>query len=441
MSLSPPPSPPTPPRYAVIGAGPSGLSALRNLLGADISAVAFEAAADLGGVWNYASPSGRVALNTHLISSQRLTEFADFPLDRELPPYLHHSQALTYFRDYARHFGLLPHIRYGQAVSQVERREGSRPWRVWLHGGECHDFEGVVVASGHHQIPQWPEIPGKFEGEWLHSAQYKCPAQLHDRRVLIIGAGNSACDIAVDAAQHARHCWLSWRRGYHFLPKFIRGIPADVWGEWLLRWRVPLGIRRLISQSISRIALGTPASFGFPPPDHRPWECHPLVNSQLLYQVGHGHITPCGPVREFTATGVVFANGQELPVDMVICATGYQAVFPFIEPARLNMRDGLPRLYLHAFHPTDDSLYMAGMIQPDSGQWGLTDLQMKIMARYLQLRDQAPRRVAWFADLKIRNLSDLGNGIRYLDTPRHRLEVEHFSYRRTLTKILDRLHG
>ncbi len=420
--------------FCVIGAGPSGLTALKNFSQAGIPVEGFDASADLGGVWNIAQPSGRVYESTHLISSKRMTQFRDWPMPDEFPEYPSHVQALAYLRSYAERFDILPLIQFSTRVISVEK--SGIQWLVCFADGTTRRYRGVVIANGHHRVPNLPEIPGEFRGELLRSHDYKSAAQLRGKRVLVIGAGNSGCDIAVDAAQQAASCTLSMRRGYHIVPKFLRGYPIDQWGELLQRWHVPLFLRRFILRRGTYTGLGRPEHFGLPQPDHRFLETHPLINSQLMYYAGHGRIQPKPGVVRFEGNEAIFSDNSRGVFDLVIAATGYQIDFPFIAREALNWRDGMPRLYLHAFHPHEESLFVAGMIQPDSGQWGLTDLQARLMALYTLAR--AEGQGDWFATAKAGPAPLLNNGIRYADSARHQLEVEHFSYRRRLEKLCAR---
>lgn len=422
----------------VIGAGPCGLAALKNLLAQELDAVALERGDDLGGNWRYGAPGSSVYASTHLISSKRQTEFVDFPMPEEYPAYPSRTQALEYLRNYADHFHLRDHIEFGREVEQVQR-EGSH-WLVQVRGEATpRRFQTLVVANGHHWDPLYPSLPGEFAGEELHSRDYKTPDVLAGRRVLVVGAGNSGCDIAVEAAHHAEAAFLSMRRGYHFLPKFLRGKPIDVAGETLHRWGFPLWLRRAVAGAMIHIAVGPLENFGLPRPDHRLFESHPIVNSQLLYELGHGRLRIKSNVSELRGGQVKFADGSAESIDLIVYATGYKISFPFLDPSLLLDERGLPRLYLNAFHPQRDDLFVAGLIQPDSGLWGLADLQCAIMARYLRGLQRHPSSVAWFKQLKSAGRVDLGQGVKYLDSPRHALEVEYYGYRKKLRKLLQRL--
>jgi cation diffusion facilitator CzcD-associated flavoprotein CzcO len=196
--------------YAVIGAGPSGLAAARNLQKLGLRFTGFETYADVGGLWNIANPRSTVYESAHLISSKRMTEFAEFPMADSVADYPSHCELCGYFRDYADHFGLREHYRFNARVLQVEPvGDGTAPlWRVrWSEGegGEAREalFKGVIIANGTLAEPNMPRFEGKFEGELLHTSAYKSAALFEGKRVLIVGAGNSGCDIAVDAVHRA----------------------------------------------------------------------------------------------------------------------------------------------------------------------------------------------------------------------------------------------
>ena len=421
-------------RYCIIGAGPSGLTVLKNLRQQGIAAECLERNDGVGGNWYYGTPTSSVYKSTHLISSKTLTEYVDFPMPDSYPEFPSHAQALAYLRSYARSFALYEQIQFRTCVERLE--PAGDLWQVTLAGGETRLYRGVIIANGHHWDARWPEYPGNFVGQTLHSSQYKTPDVLTDRRVLVVGAGNSGCDIAVEATQRAARTFHSARRGYHYLPKFLRGKPIDVCGERLLRWRFPLWLRRAITAGMVKLALGSPQDFGLPKPDHRFLETHPIINSQMLYYVGHGDITPKPDIAELCDDHVRFVDGSSERIDVIIYATGFKLTFPFIDRSLLNWHDGRPQLYLHVFHPEYNNLFVAGMIQPDSGQWGLVDYQAQLIARFIRALKDDPLGAKRFQRRKAAERVDLGGGIHYVGSQRHTLEVEHFSYRNRLKKLI-----
>jgi cation diffusion facilitator CzcD-associated flavoprotein CzcO len=421
--------------FCVIGAGPSGLTAAKNLKQRGISLDCFEREDDVGGNWYFGKPCSSVYQSTHLISSKRLTEFTDFPMPDEYPPFPSHQQVLEYLRAYARKFGLYDDITFRTSVLRVE--PAGDGWDVTLSDGQPpRRYRGVIIANGHHWDPLMPEFAGGFDGQMIHAHDYKTPDVLRGRRVLVVGAGNSGCDIAVEAAQNATATFHSLRRGYHFLPKFLLGKPIDVCGERLLRWRLPLWLRRTVSSVLVKVALGSPQRYGLPKPDHKLFETHPIINSQLLYYVGHGAIRVKPHVERLCGDRVRFTDGSEEQVDLIVCATGYKLSFPFIDQQHLAWHDGQPQFYLNVFHPRHDHLFVAGLIQPDSGLWGLADYQSQLIASFITSIERDPPTAAWFRRLKATAHEDLGHGIDYVDSPRHAIEVEHFSYRERLKRLL-----
>jgi hypothetical protein len=420
--------------YCIIGAGASGLTVAKNFRQAGLSFDCFERQADVGGNWHYGSPVSSVYRSAHLISSKRLTEYTDFPMPGEYPHYPSQEQVLAYLRSYTRQFGLYEAIRFGCGVKRVEPQDGA--WCVTLDDGSERKYAGVVIANGHHWDPLRPEYPGTFTGQSLHSAQYKTPDILVGRRVLVVGAGNSGCDIAVEAAQQAAAAFHSMRRGYHYLPKFLNGKPVDICGERLLRWGLPLWLRRMVARRLIKMSLGSPADFGLPAPDHKLFETHPIINSQMMYYAGHGKIRIKPEVAEMAGDRVRFRDGTEESIDLIVYATGFRLSFPFIDREHLNWSGGCPRLFLNVFHPHHDRLFVAGLIQPDSGAWGLFDYQAQLIARYLSALEREPAKAARFRRLKQVGAEDLSAGIRYVDSARHAIEVEHYSYGRRLRKLI-----
>lgn len=420
--------------YCVIGAGSSGLVVAKTLRQQQIPVEVLEREDDVGGNWYYGRPHSSVYKSTHLLSSKRMTQFPDFPMPDDYPDYPGQRQVWEYLRSYARHFGLYDVIRFGTVVERVE--PDGDGWQVRLADGSTRHYAGLVIANGHLWDPKYPNYPGHFDGVSLHSGQYKTPEVLAGQRVLVVGAGNSGCDLAVESAQHAEATFHSTRRGYHYMPKYFWGLPADVLNERMLRWRVPLWLRRRIASLLAKMVMGLPQDYGLPRPDHRLLESHPIVNSQMLYYVGHGEIRVKPDVAELCGREVRFKDGTIETIDVVIYCTGFNISFPFIDQAHLNWKDGRPDLYLNVFHPTRDNLFVAGLIQPDSGQFWIVDYQARAIARFIRSQQEAPSRAAAFRGEKAASRPDLGHGIHYLDSTRHLLEIEHFSYRRRIERVI-----
>lgn len=437
----------TPRAVCVVGAGASGLVAARHLVAAGFEVDVLEREDDLGGNWNYGKPGARVYRSTHTISSKPGTEFPDFPMPAELPDYPHHTQVLDYLRAYARHFDLERHVAYGVEVARVEpERPGGRdtPWRVTTRRAadgreETRGYDAVVIANGHNWSPKLPSYPGEFAGETMHSATYRTPELFAGKRVLVVGGGNTGCDLAVEAAQHAVRAYHSTRRGYHYVPKYLLGRPSDQVGDLMHRLRLPLAVRRAVAGLTIRLVVGDLRAHGLPAPDLRLFESHPVVNTLLPYYVRHGDVVAKPDVARLDGRVAHFADGSSAEVDLIVFATGYRVDIPFVAPEQLNWRDGRPRLYKHVFHPAYDTLFVAGLIQPDSGQFGLVHWQTLAVARFLRAALAGHPAADWLRRRKGSPHEPLGGGIAYTESTRHHLEVEHWSYRKGLREICERL--
>lgn len=432
----------------VIGAGVSGLVAIKNLKEHGFGVDCYERETGVGGAWNWRHDRSPVYASAHLISSKPFTQYPDFPMPDDWPDYPHHSQVLTYLERYADHFDLRPHIWFGTEVVKVEPADEQK-WDVTTrstggYGGErTHRYAAVVVANGHNWSPNVPAYEGidGFRGKIMHSSAYQDPAQLRGKRVLVVGGGNTGCDIAVEAAQQAARCWHSTRRGYWYAPKYVLGRPADQVNDAILALRLPLRVRQWLLHWTLRLAVGDLTRFGLRKPDHKIYETHPIVNSQLVYHVGHGGISPVTDVKRFRQYSVELADGTEIEPDLVVLATGYQPRFEFLAPELLGIgADGRPKLHLHAFSRQHPTLAVVGLLESDSGLPTLTHWQSVAVARWLRMREAAPQRAGEFWASRVAKAPErrlLGANVK--DTPRHWFETAHVDYLRALQKSLNEM--
>ena len=422
----------------VIGAGASGLAAARNVVAAGFEVDILENERELGGIWDSNLPVGRMYRSTHMISSKPFTQYPDYPMPDHYPDFPHHTQVLEYLRGYADHFNLREHISFGSRVERVVRADDG--WSVHIRG-EDRRYDVVVIASGHTWSPRLPELEGSFSGETMHSAFYRTPDVFFGKRALVVGGGNSGCDIAVEAVTTADTVFHSTRRAYHYIPKYVFGRPSDQVGDVMLKLGLPLRLRRAITSAVLRLTLGSYRDNRLPKPDHKLFETHPIVNTLLPYHIRHGRIIQKPDITRLDGRNVEFADGTSEEVDLIIYATGYNITFPFIDRSYLNWRNDRPELYLNVFHPEFDDLFAVGMIQPDSGLFKLLHWQATAIAEYLKaLRDGRPA-ANWLKARKRDPEFNSRRAIAYRDSLRHRLEVEHWEYLKELQTVVGRLRG
>jgi cation diffusion facilitator CzcD-associated flavoprotein CzcO len=425
-------------RICVIGAGPCGLTALKNLVQAGCRNVhCYEESGRIGGNWAFTDDPHRAGVHdsTHTVSSRRMSSFDDFPMPDDYPDFPSHRQMLAYFTAYARAFRLEPHIRLGSHVERCELDHAGR-WTVRVTAnGETRTelFDGLLVCSCHHRQPLVPEYPGSFAGEIIHSSAYRRPDPFRGTRVLVVGAGNSAADIAVDVAPLATRAAISVREATHVIPKLMFGKPADiVYTFW--RGKVPMPLLRAALKLWLRLTIGRWEDYGLRTPAHAPLRKPPALNSALLEALRHGRLAARGGIERYAGQTVHFTDGAHEEFDAIIMATGFRTDFPFLSE-QITQWDGTgaPRLYLKMMHPTIPSLFFIGLFQPLGCIWRLADYQSRIAALQLSGRSRRPR------DIDTRIHHEVAHPRHHVDhSPRRAIEVDYHTFRRKLLNELRR---
>jgi cation diffusion facilitator CzcD-associated flavoprotein CzcO len=414
-------------RYAVIGAGPSGLAAARALQKHGIGVDGYEASNGVGGLWDITNPRSSMYESAHLISSRTTTEFAEFPMRSDVD-YPSHVVLREYFRSYAEHFGLTGLYRFDTRVTRLEPRDGG--WDLTPTGPDGEErrwYAGVVLANGTLAEPAVPAFDGEFSGEIMHTHFYKSARQLDGKRVLIVGAGNSGCDIAVDAVHHAASVDMSVRRGYYFVPRYLFGRPSDT----LNRGRpLPARLKQAVDSRVLRAFTGDPVRFGFPKPDYRIYESHPIVNTMVLNHLGQGDLRIRADVARFDGGTVRFRDGSAGDYDLILLATGYTLDYPFVDREYLSWRGASPRLFLNMFPASFNGLYVMGMVEASGLGWQGRYEQAELLAAYLEAVENEPARAERFRDRVTRSpWPDLTGGYRYLALDRMAYYVNKDAYR------------
>ncbi|NRB03318.1 MAG: NAD(P)-binding domain-containing protein [Rhodobacteraceae bacterium] len=429
-------------RFALIGAGPTGLAAAKVMKERGIAFQGFELNSGVGGLWDIDGPRSTMYETAHLISSKTMTEFADFPMREEVAEYPSHRELKRYFEDFAAHFDLHRHYHFGaEVLSCAPLGADGDGWRItWRDATGDHEdtFTGLMIANGTLSTPNAPAFKGTFDGEIIHSSDYRHASQFDGKRVLIIGAGNSGCDIAVDAVHHAASCDISMRRGYYFVPKYVFGKPADTMGGAI---KLPMALKRIVDGMILKWFVGDPQKYGFPKPDYRLYESHPIVNSLVLYHAGHGDLSIRPDVARFDGNTVHFRDGSHADYDMILAATGYKLDYPFIDNALLNWQGDAPHLYLNCMHPERDDLFVLGMVEAAGLGWQGRHEQAEMVVRYIEgLRRKSPEALA-LRKTKSQGYDRATGGMQYIDLPRMAYYVDKATYRKAVTQWIGKLGG
>lgn len=422
-------------KVAIIGAGPSGITAIKNFADQGFEVTAFDRCEGVGGNWRFNDPSGHSSVfeTTHLISSKYTSFYEDFPLPEDTPDYPSHSELLSYFNAYADHFDIKKLIKFNTEVTQCKKIDGDR-WQVeWNALGSdekiTEEFDALVVCNGHHHEPRYPDYPGEFTGELIHSHDFKSARPFEDKRVLVIGGGNSACDVAVETARVSKTTAISWRRGYYLIPKFMYGLPTDL-QALKNRW-MPDFIRGPFTEWMLEIFQGKNEDIGLQKPDKGLSATHPTVNSELYYAVRHGKVTPHVDIERYEGNEVIFKDGKRETFDVIIACTGFKIKHRFFDKSLVNYEEGKVPL-LHKMIPADiNNLYFIGLFQPLGCIWPGAELQSKLAAQHL-LGNWKPKQ-----SIKELIEKELANpDVKQIDTPRHTITVDDYSFRARLKKEL-----
>ncbi|XP_063283586.1 flavin-containing monooxygenase 5-like [Pelobates fuscus] len=228
---------------AIIGAGSSGMSAIKCCLDEGLEPTCYEKTDDVGGLWRYkdkpeddrASIYQSVVINT----SKEMMCFSDYPIPDDFPNFMHHSKVMEYFRMYAQNFNLIKYIQFKTTVYSIKKRPNFTTTGKWIVIIECDGeqerrvFDAVMVCTGHHSTPYLPlhSFPGieMFKGQYIHSRNYKTPYDFQGKKVLVIGIGNSGVDIAVELSRTAERVFLSTRKGAWIVNRISDGgYPVDI---------------------------------------------------------------------------------------------------------------------------------------------------------------------------------------------------------------------
>ena len=424
-------------RYCLVGAGPAGLIMARALMAEGVPFDWFEKQDDVGGIWTMDSPDSPMYESAHFISSKYTSGFVGYPMPADLPDYPSWDEIRDYIRAFARDFGLYDRVTLGVAVTRAEPLPEDR-WRVTLSTGEVREYDGLIACPGVTWHPNIPELPGRerFRGEVRHSLTYRQPSEFTGKRVLVVGAGNSGVDIACDAARSADAAFLSVRRGYHFVPKHIFGLPTDAVLYGVIP--PPKGVT-LAGDPTTLIDayVGDVTRLGLPAPDHALLESHPIMNTQVIHYLQHGDLTAKPDVVALTERGARFTDGSEEDVDLVLLATGYRYLLPFLDESLLTWRRGRPDLYLNVFSRELDSLYVVGFAEFAGAAYTRFDEMAQMIVMDIRARETGDHR-AELRRLKAEDHPDLSGGMRYVDSDRHAAYVQIDAYVDYLATLRDR---
>lgn len=368
-------------RVCVIGAGYAGNGLAYALKSAGIAYDQVEATDRIGGNWSHG-----VYDSTHLISSKTATQYVEHPMPTDYPTFPSAAQMLAYLESHVERFGLAEHLELNTSVTRVwpVDANGMAGWYVELADGEVRHYRAVAVANGHYWERNLPTYPGDFTGRQLHSKDYKRPEDFGPGgRVLVVGAGNSASDLAVEASATFGSADIAMRRGYWFIPKTIFGIPSSEWDRvWL-----PMPLMRAGFKQLLRLSYGDYRRYGLSKPDHKLFTKDVTVNSSLMYALQHGRVRPRPEIERFENHTVHFKDGSCTDYDTIVWATGFNTRFPMLDESMFAWENGQPMLVEHCLVPRFANIYVWGLVAPRSGAGRIISHGSAFLAEAMQAQE------------------------------------------------------
>lgn len=435
-------TPPTPStqRTCIIGAGSSGIATAKVLTERGLPFDCFELSDRVGGNWVYQNKNGMSACYRGLSinTSKGRMAYSDFPMPDAYPDFPNHRQIAAYFDSYLDHFGVREHIHFETSVEHVERREDGHFDVTVKHlpsgAEETKRYTHLAVANGHHWKPRFPDppFPGHFDGLTMHAHAYDEPSIFEGKNVVVLGMGNSAMDIAVEASYTAKSVTLCSRRGAWIVPKYWLGRPLDT---LFTDPRVPFRVRRKVGETILNQSVGDLRKYGLPAPDHRFGSAHPTISSRILDRLSHGAITYKPNIESLEGDRIRFIDGSEQAAEVLVYCTGYHVSFPFFDTSFVTAHENDLPLFRRVVHPAIANLFFIGLLQPLGAIMPLAEAQSSWVADMLEGRYTLPDTAAMQADIE-RERSEMFT--RYVPSARHTMQVDFDEYLLALRKERER---
>lgn len=412
------------PTACIIGAGSSGIAAAKALHARGIPFTCFEKSDRVGGNWVFGNKNEMSSAyrGLYINTSRDRMQYSDFPMPKSYPDFPHHTHIAAYFEQYVDHFGFRKHIAFETGVKRA-RRDGDG-WDIELESGEHRRFDALLVANGHHWDPRWPEppFPGTFAGRQMHSHDYKDVKELTGKRVVVLGMGNSAMDIAVESSYEADRTILAARRGAWVIPKYLFGKPLD---QLSTRAGIPFAVRQKMLEVAYKLTVGEMERYGLPRPDHRLGEAHPTISGRILDRLSHGAITVKPNIASLEGDSVRFVDGSVEKADVVIYCTGYKVTFPFFDPNFLAAPENDLPLFRRVFEPEIPNLFFIGLLQPLGAIMPLAEAQGVWIAKYLLGEYELPPPSEMRKDMERERKAMFK---RYVASKRHTMQVDYDDY-------------
>lgn len=438
-------------KVCVIGAGASGLAAVKCCLDEGLFPVCFESSGHIGGLWQYIpSKCERACVykSTVINTSKEMMCFSDFPAPKSFPNFMHNTKVMEYFKLYAEKFDLHQYITFHTKVLSCQPTPDHSTTGKWIVEYQsmkntsssvmAMTFDGVLVCTGHHAHPSFDRssFPGldNYRGLYMHSHDYRTFKEYYDKNILVIGLGNSGGDIAVETSRVAKQVFLSTRRGAWVINRLSqKGLPIDIvyvrrYASLIAEKCLPNVLMPLKDTYTENLVCGRfdHSMYGLKP-KHRFSGQHPLVNDDLPQTILNGSVKIMGNIKKITESGVVFEDGEAQDIDIIFFCTGYKFDFPFLDESIISVKDNKCDLYKHMW-PTNlqkNTLAVIGLVQPFGAINPISEIQSRWATRVIKGIQNLPPQNIMMQDIKTKR-SKMSE--RYYKSSRHTIQVDFIPY-------------
>ncbi len=376
----PPTQPIDPEAYhdvVVIGAGPAGLATGAALQRAGVRPLIVDRADAVGASWR-----GHYD-RLHLHTVRALSHLPGLRISAAEGRWVSRDGVVSYLERYAAHHRL--QIRTGVEVTRLDR-DGT-DWVLRSPQGDLRARE-VILATGYNHTPLLPDWPGRagFGGELIHASRYRNGAAYAGRDALVVGAGNTGAEIAVDLAeQGAARVWIAYRTPPYILRRELYGLPAQVTGMMLRH--LPASLADSLAEPVRRRSVPDLSAHGLPDPGKGVYTRTnrgeiPILDVGFIDAVQRGAVQAVPAVRSFDGDRVLLADGRAIRPDAVIIATGYRrGLEPLVGHLGVLDARGLPRSHGRRSDLAAPRLRFIGFSNPVSGMFREIAIDARRIAR------------------------------------------------------------
>lgn len=369
------------PQVLVVGAGPAGLATAAALAEAGRSVAILERAGQVGASW-----AGRYD-SLHLHTIRWLSGLPGLRIPRRYGRWVARDDLVRYLESYADVHRLRPEL--GTTVTRIDRADAR--WVVHTHAGD-RPAQRVVVATGYSHTPRRPDWPGieTFPGDLRHSADYREPSAYAGKHVLVVGAGNSATEIALDLLGVGARVTLSVRTPPNIVRRDTLGVPSQLFGIALKR--APAAVMDPLSALLRRISVPDLSAQGLPRTSNpytqfRRTGTVPILDTGIVDAIRSGRVEVAAATVSVEGPRVCLADGSSIEPDAVIAATGYTTgLEPLVGHLGVLDHRGVPLVHGADELPAAPGLHFVGIKAELSGLLHEIGLEARAVGRTLAAR-------------------------------------------------------